>query len=239
MKATATLAVVRCGDRDVVVDQRSEAPFSLRQCGQRILLAASAAAPVGGDELEFCVDVGPGARADVGSVAATMVWPGATGASSLTTTRCIVGSGGHLDFRLEPTISVAASRHRAVTSVQLDDGATCRVIEEVVLGRRGEPAGHLELSFRVERSGRPIIHHDEVFGPDVVGALSSVSVGAARFALTAVHVGVDAGASRVVVDGDCAAAWMPVEDDAAVAMVVGRDRPTALAALGRVGPAGL
>lgn len=237
VRASATIAVARFGDRNVVVDQRSAAPLSVRQCGPRILLASSAAAPVGGDELELAIDVGPGARADVGSVAASMVWPGVGGERSTTTTTCVVGSGGHLELWMEPMISVALSRHRAVTVVRLDGDATCRVVEEAVLGRRDEVSGHLDLSLRVERRGRPLVHHDESFGPGVAGALSSVSVGAARFVLTAVLVGIDAGIPRVRVEAGRAAAWLPVETDAAVAMAIGHDRPSAMSLLAALSPA--
>jgi urease accessory protein len=226
VKASATIAVARCGVRDVVVDQRSAAPLSVRQCGRRILLASSAAAPVGGDELRLAIDVGPGARADVGSVAASMVWPGVGGVASSTTTACSVGDGGHLDLWMEPTISVAGSRHRTVTVVRLQGDATCRVVEEVALGRHGEPSGHLDLSLRVERDGRPLVHHDEAFGPDVVGAWSSVSVGAARHVASAVIVGIAAGTAKVCVEPDRAAAWLPLAPDAAMVMAVGPDRPT-------------
>lgn len=228
MKASAAISVARCGDRDVVVDQRSSAPFSVRQCGGRILLASSAAAPVGGDELELTVEVGSGAEAAVGSVAASMLWPGAGGEASSMTTECAVGNGAHLDLWLEPTISVAGSCHRTATTVRLDDDATCRVVEESVLGRRDEASGHLDLSLRLERRGRPLVHHDERFGPGVAGAWSSVSVGAARHVLSAVVVGIDAGLPQVRVEADRAAAWLPVAADAAVVMAVGHNRPSVM-----------
>ena len=231
MRASATISVARCGDRDVVIDQRSAAPFSVRQCGKRILLASSAAAPVGGDDLRLTIDVGPGARAAVGSVAASMVWPGVGGLASSMTTVCTVGRDAHLDLWLEPTISVAGSSHHSATTVSLAEGATCRMGEETVLGRRSELSGHLDLSVRVERGGRALIHHDETFGPDVAGALSSVSIGHARFALTAVIVGPEAGPSWVNVDADRAAAWLPVADDAAVVLAIGPDRLRALSLL--------
>ncbi len=236
MKASATVAVVRCGDRDVVVDQRSSAPLSVRQCGGRILLASSAAAPVGGDELRLTVDVGSGARVDVGSVAASIVWPGVGGVASSMTTECVVGSGAHLDLWLEPTISVAGSRHRTVTVVRLDGDGTCRVVEESVLGRRDEASGHLDLSLRVERGGRPLVHHDERFGPDVAGAWSSVSVGAARHVVSAVLAGVDAGPPQVRVEADRAAAWLPVAADVAVVLAIGHDRPGAMNLLAALSP---
>lgn len=234
MKAGARLAVERYRGRDVVVDQRAGAPFSIRQCGGRVLLASSAAAPVGGDELEFTVEVGSGARADIGSVAASMVWPGPDGAWSSSDVSCTVDRGARLDLWLEPTISVAGSRHRAATTVRLAADASCRVVEEVVLGRTSEPSGRLEQSLRVERDGLPVVHHDEAFGPDLAGRLSSASTGAARYVLTAVVVGIDPGDPVVRVDNHCAAAWLPVAADAAAAMAVGLDRPAALSLLAEV-----
>lgn len=237
MRASATIAVARCGDRDIVVDQRSAAPLSVRQCGRRILLASSAATPVGGDELALAIDVGPGARAGVGSVAASIVWPGVEGVASSMTTECAVGRGAHLDLWFEPTISVAGSHHRTATTVRLDGDATCRVVEEVVLGRRDEVSGRLGLSLRVERDGRPLVHHDEAFGPDVAGARSSVSVGAARHVVSAVLVGIDVGPARVCVEADRAAAWLPVAADAAMVMAVGHDRPSVMNLLTALSPA--
>lgn len=236
MRAAATVSVVRCGDRDVVVDQRAAAPFAVRQCAGRILLASSAAAPVGGDELELALDVGPGARADVGSVAASMVWPGPDGAWSSMSTLGRVQPGGHLDLRLEPTISVAGSRHRTSTTIRLRGDATCRVVEEVLLGRTGEESGRLDLALAIERDGRPLVRHEESFGPDVAGALSSVSVGRARYALTAALVGIHAGSSRVAVDAQRAAAWLPLAKDAAMLIAVGPDRPSVHAATAALAP---
>jgi urease accessory protein len=236
VKASATVTVARCGDRDIVVDQRSSAPFSVRQCGGRILLASSAAAPVGGDELALTVDVGAGARAAVGSVAASMVWPGVDGAASSMTTECAVGRNAHLDLWLEPTISVVGSRHRTATVVRLDGDATCRIVEESVLGRRNEASGHLDLSLRVERDGRPLVHHDERFGPDVSGAWSSVSVGAARHVVSAVLVGIDVGLPQVRVEADRAVAWLPVAADAAMVMAIGHDRPSVMNLLAALSP---
>lgn len=236
MKASATIAVARCIDRDIVVEQRSSAPFSVRQSGGRILLASSAAAPVGGDELELNVEVGSGAKAAIGSVAASMVWPGVAGDASSMTTECAVGTGSHLDLWLEPTISLTGSRHRTATTVRLEHDATCRVVEETVLGRRDEPSGHLDLSLRLERVGRPLVHHDERFGPDVAGSWSSVSVGAARHVLSAVLVGIEAGRPQVRVEADRAVAWLPVAEDAAVVMAVGHNRPGVMDLLSALSP---
>lgn len=194
-----------------------------------MLIAASAAAPVGGDELSLDVSVLAGARADIGTVASTIVLPGPTGASSTMVTSCIVGANAHLNWVGEPTVSVAGSDHTVTTLVELDDTATCRILEEVSLGRSGEPSGRLRLVIRVERGGVPLVHHDETFGPDVLGAGSVVSVGDARHVLSEVLVGVDAGTPRLSIDGETRAAWLPMADDVAMILAVGPDRPAVLA----------
>ena len=200
------------------------------------MIASSAAMPVGGDELDLSITVDEGAHASIGSVAATMVWPGAGGERSTMSTVATVAAGGRLDLWVEPTVSVASSWHRAATSVRLAGSATCRVVEEVVLGRTGECGGRLDLLLRVERNGRVLVHHDEAFGPDVPGAWTAVSVGRARHVLSAVLVGVDAGRSRVCVENGRAMAWLPVKDDAVVVMAVGPDRPAVLDLVGEIAP---
>ena len=224
MKASATIDVERSRDRDVVVNRRSTSPFSVRQCGDRILLASSAAAPVGGDELELNIAVGAGATAAVGSVSASMVWPSPDQAWSYSATKCTVAHGGHLELHLEPTISVAKSRHRATTTIELAHDATCSVVEELVLGRTNEPSGHIDLSVRVVRDGVPLIHHSEAFGPEVAGALSSVSTGAARFVTMALVVGDASGDSSTSVKADEAVAWLRLADDAVMVLAVSHER---------------
>lgn len=201
-----------------------------------MLLASTAAAPVGGDALAVHVEVAAGATADVGTVAATIVWPGPDGAESTLRTRCDVAAGGHLDLAPEPTIAVAGAHHRAVTRVQLAMDATCRIVDEVVLGRSGEPAGDVSTSLRVERAGRVLLHHDEWFGPGRPGTDTSVGVGAARHSLSALLVGVDAGRARSAVEPGRAASWLPLARDAVVVLAVGSDRPAVLGLLASVAP---
>ncbi len=239
MRASARIEVARRGGRDVLVDARSEPPLSVRRTPERILLVGSAAGPVGGDVLDLDVLVGAGARAAIGTAAATLVWPGrpchdGIGARpSRTTTRISVGPDGHLDWRPEPTVSVAGSRHVARAIVDLAAGAAATIVEEVSLGRSGEPSGHIDVELRVARDGRPLVHHTEHLGPDVPGWGGAVHVGAARHLLTAVVVGSPAGAPHVRIgpaDGlppDTAVATLPVAPDVTVTLAVAPDRPTA------------
>jgi urease accessory protein len=236
MRGAAHVRIAGDGARALPIDIRSEPPFAIRRSGNRILLVSSAAAPVGGDDLALEIDVEPGAHADLGTVAATMVWPSPTPALSVMTTTIRVGAAARLLWRPHPMVSVAGSEHLANTTVHLATDATATVVEEITLGRHGEPSGHLELRLRVERDGRPLVHHAERFGPTVPGHGSVVSIGTARHVVQAVLVGVDAGAPRSVVEPDRAAAWLPVADDAVVVLAATPDRPSAIALLAEIAP---
>lgn len=237
MRGGAALVVGDDRGRPVLRRVRAEPPVTVRRCDDTILLVASAAAPVGGDEIELAVDVEAGATARIGSAAASVVWPGATGGRSTTTTRCRVGVGGHLSWCPEPTVSVRGSDHVTSTTVELAGDASCLVVEEVALGRQGEPSGALELRLRVERDGHPLVHHAERFGPDVAGAGSVVGVASARHVWSSVLVGPPAGEPAVRVEPDRAVARLPVAADVVVVLAVGPDRPAVLDLVAAVGGA--
>jgi urease accessory protein len=220
----------------VLSSVRSEPPFAIRRCGDRVVVTGSAASPVGGDRLSLDVVVGAGARLELGTAAATMVWPGAVPAPSTMSTSCVVGDGAHLDWRPQPTVSVAGSDHVITTDVEMAPTATCRLIDELSLGRHGQPSGALEWRLRVQRGGRALVHHVERFGPDVAGFGSVVGAGSARHVCSAVLVGIGAGRARTRLDGAAAGGWFPVGPDAAVVMAVGPDRPTVLALLRELAP---
>lgn len=246
MRASARVVVerrVRHGrPTDVLVDVRSEPPLALRATPGRVLVAASAAGPVGGDHLTLEVDVGQDARLVLGTVAATVVWPGRDGAVSTSSTSARVARGGRLELRPEPTIVVRGARHRVTSDVELDDTAELVMVDDVVLGRTGEPPGHVEFALRVNRGGLPLVHHEEHLGPGAPGWGTTTALGSARHLLTAVVVGVEVSApSTIVVEGPCstAAAWLPVASDAALLLSVGADALAARAVAERVVPCGL
>lgn len=235
MKASARLVVDVARGRTVLGDVRSEPPFAIRRCGDRFLIVGSAAAPVSGDRLTVDVDVRPGAVADLGSVAATMVWPGTGDEPSIATTTIRVGDGAHLRWWPEPTISVVGSQHRIRTRIELSGSATCEVVEEYVLGRWQEPSGDLTTELRVERDGRALVHHGERFGPGLPGAGSLARSGAARHVLTAVITGAAPGTTAVAADrpgdgGGVVGARLPVGNDATAVLILaaGPDRGSVL-----------
>jgi urease accessory protein len=251
VRSSARIEVARRDGRDVLVDVRSEPPVAIRSTPGRVLLVSSAAAPLPGDELHLDVVVGPGAHLEVGTAAATIVWPpppecqrppecdraprGRRSHSEQTVT-ARVGAGGGLVWRPEPTISVAGSAHRIRFDVALDASASAVVVDELVLGRSGEPAGDVELACRVVRDDAVVVHHAERLGPSTPGWGSAALVGGARHVVAVVVVGHPSPASAVVVEADVAAAWLPAAADAGILLAVGPDRPATLDLARRVAP---
>jgi urease accessory protein len=236
VKAAARIEFARRDGRDVVVDMRSEPPIAIRRSDDRVLMVGSAAGPVGGDDIDIEVVVGSGARGAVGSVAAASVWPGPNGERSTTHVDIGVGSAGRVCWWPEPTVSIAASDHRSSLHVDLAVDAWCTIVEEVSLGRSGQPSGALELELRVERCGRPLVHHTERFGPHEPGVGSAVGVGRARHVISGVVVGPATGDPATIVEPAGQAAWLPVAADAGVILVVAADRPAALRLMAAIRP---
>jgi urease accessory protein len=233
MRATAT-ATVAGGDGAVwLSDVRSQPPVTLRCSGGRVLVVGSAAGPVGGDELHLHLRVEAGAHVSIGTVAATMIWPGPFGQPSTTCLTIDVGADAHVDWHPCPTVSVAGSNHRMSTRVRLDPGATCRVVEELALGRGDEASGALDATVRVERAGTPLVHHRERFGPGVPGWGSTTAVASSRFVHQEFAVGRPAGAAQATVDEAGAVAALPMAADVMAILATGRDRPAVQALLAR------
>jgi urease accessory protein len=214
--------------------------MAIRRAGDRVLVVGSAAAPGGGDELTLDVVVGPASRLSLGTVAATMAWPGPHDSWSTQAVTATVGAGGHLCWTPEPMVAVAGCRHRSSMTVRLAADATAWIVEEVSLGRTGEDPGCIELEWRVERAGSVLLHHAERLGPNGPGWGSAVSSGRHRHLVAAVSVGVTApgGAPTTVVGADAAAARLQIADDTWMALAVGVDRPAARGALDAVADPG-
>lgn len=224
------------GERATIVDLRIEPPVHARLAGGRVLFGASAAGPVGGDDIEIDVAIEPGVAADVGTVGATMVLPSRCGAASRTATAIRVGAGAHLRWRPEPTISVAGSQHTASLVVDLDDAATCHVVEEVALGRSGEASGSFASVLRVERAGWPLVHHAECFGPEQAGAGSVAAGPSAGHLITVVGVGPAPPLEPIVlIENSRWGGRMPIAADVELVTVVAPDRPEALAVCRQLG----
>lgn len=165
---------------------RSDGPLAVREAGGAVYLVGAAAGPLGGDDLELDLEVGPGARLAVRSAATTLTLPG--NGESRFTVRARVGTGGHLDYAPEPTVAAAGCDHRAIAEVTLADGATLRWRDELILGRYGEPPGRHTSRIDAILAGLPLLRHElRLDDPGVYGG--EAVLGGARAAGTVLLAG--------------------------------------------------
>lgn len=139
---------------------RSDGPLALRESGGAVYLVGAGAGPLGDDDLELSIDVGPGARLEIRSAAASLVLPGRRGGPSRLAVRADVGAGARLVFAPEPAIAAAGCDHRALAEVTLGADAELLWREEIVLGRHGERPGRYVSRFDVTVGPSPLLRHE-------------------------------------------------------------------------------
>jgi urease accessory protein len=173
---------------------RSDGPVALRDTGDGIYLVGAAAGPLGGDDVDLEIDVGPGSRLLLRSAACALLLPGPHGGASRQRIHARVG-----DFCLQPAIAAAGCDHQASADVDLAPSATLRWREAIVLGRHGEPAGHCASRLDVTLAGAALYRGELVVGRpwadtssavlDGAGAAGSVLLAGAARARSAAHAG--------------------------------------------------
>lgn len=112
-----------------------------------------------GDRLEFAMALGEGVAFTCSTQTAERAYLAREGAARVTVT-ARVGAGGRLAWLPQETILYEDCHLDRVTEVDLAPGATCLLVESVVLGRRamGEDPARARLSDRrmVRMGGRPL-----------------------------------------------------------------------------------
>ena len=245
MKAAARIvaeADARGGTRLAVL--RGESPLLLRRTGRRdpggavtVHLVGGAAGPLRGDELRLEVEVGPGARLEVRSVAASLALPGRPGAPpSKLELHATVAAGASLRWLPEPLIAAAGCHHLAVTDVQVAAGATLVWRDDLVCGRHGEAAGDVRTDVTIGYAGATLYRHALAVGPGapgwsgaaVLGAAGPVPLGGGRAIGAVIFVGPTLPPAALL-GGD--AAVMPLAGPGMLATAVGADIRQVRAAL--------
>ncbi|MGQ0521035.1 MAG: urease accessory protein UreD [Actinomycetota bacterium] len=224
---------------------RSDPPLTLRDAAGAVYLAASAAGPVGGDEVELDVHVGPGAVLEVRTVAATLALPGPVPAPSRSDCRVTVGDGAELRWRPEPVVAVRGCDHRAVARIDLAPTAGLVWREELVLGRHGEPGGSVLQRLEIDRGGVALLRTEHALGPCWPGSNGPAGAGGLRAVGTLVVVGASAAAAASAacgldpegaVEGGGRAAWVEPAPGAVVLWAVAPSTRSLRAVLDRVAP---
>ena len=240
MKASARIVAEADGPRGTrLAVLRGESPLLLRRTGPRapgepvtVHLVGGAAGPLRGDDLRLEVEVGPGARLDIRSVAASLALPGRTGAPpSRLEIQATVAAGGSLRWLPEPLIAATGCHHLATTTVQVADGGRLLWRDDLVCGRHGETAGDLRADVTVRYGGATLYRHTLAVGPGAPGWSQAAVLGSAsggRAIGTVVFAGPDLPAARLL-GGD--AALMPLAGPGMLATAVGADIRQVRAAL--------
>jgi urease accessory protein len=178
VRARAALRAEADRGRTRLTVLRSQAPLVLRPAAGAVYLAAGGGGPIGGDDLELTVEVGPGAELTLRTVAATVALPGAlvslpgarprsgsavtTRSESRLVQRFSVAEGGRLTVLPEPTVIADRARHRVRIEVDVAPGGALLLRDEVVLGRYGEAGGSYRGLLRVDVGGAPLLRHELV-----------------------------------------------------------------------------
>jgi urease accessory protein len=135
--------------------------------GPALWLVSSAASVLEGDVLRVEVDLGPGARLAVRSVAAQLVHPCPGGGWGAIEVVARLGAGAHLDWAPEPVVVAGGGRYRGRADVALGPGAGVSWTDELVLGRSGDDPATVEVdtALRIDREGRPVLRDGLASGP--------------------------------------------------------------------------
>lgn len=200
---------------------RSEPPLLFRPCGDELQLVGGAAGPLGGDRLRCELELGADSVVHVRTVAASVVLAGAE-PSSAEIVAC-VGPNAELDWRAQPLVSTARSRHRQAVRIDLAAGAKLRWREDIVWGRSEEPGGLLSTGLRIERAGHAVLHQDLEMGDERAAWAGPGGLAGARSIATEVLIGLDVDPeTQPVVDDDGAAIACELAPDAWLLQSVGR-----------------
>ncbi|RIV41470.1 urease accessory protein UreD [Micromonospora radicis] len=185
MRATARL-VARADrhGRTTLAELRGESPLLLRQVpagdgGVTVYVVGGAAGPLAGDDLRLDVEVGPGARVRMHTVAASIALPGRPGAVSRMLVRATVAERAALHWLPEQLVAAAGCAHVADAEVDVAEDGVLHWRDELICGRHGEQPGRAEVNTGVDLAGRPLLRQSLAVGPDAPGWAGPAVLGGA------------------------------------------------------------
>ena len=166
---------------------RGEPPLLLRRTGPHlgggvtVHLVGGAAGPLRGDDLRLEIEVGPYARLELRSVAASLALPGrADEPPSRLEIHAVVAEGASLRWLPEPLIAAAGCHHVVVTDVCVASGGSLLWRDDLVCGRHGEPSGAVRTDTTMRYDGQTLYRHQLAVGPGAPGWSGAAVLGNGR-----------------------------------------------------------
>lgn len=223
MKSSASIVAENRDGQTILADMRSEPPVSLRPTRRGVALVGSAAGPVGGDEISMTVEVGTDASLYLEAIAATMVFPSPTKASSLQDLRISVDEGGHLEWQGQPILPILGSVHVQRVTIELAATATLEFVDSVALGRSGQEPGLLDAEIRVVRGGQAVLHQRQIYDSTDPGWGTTASLGGFRHVRQHLVIGPAARVPEVVTSKSRMFMRTAVQPDVELTVIVSHD----------------
>lgn len=146
----------------------------------RIHLVAAAGGPLGGDDYELDIAVGPGARLQVCTAAASVVLAAGPDQPSRLRVRAEVAEGGELLLTPGPVLLTRRGLHECENRFSVADGGRLLSKELLVLGRTGETGGRGRFRTCVDVDGHPAIRQTVTLDPDDAGSRGPAVLAGAR-----------------------------------------------------------
>lgn len=174
VRATARIAATGRGGTTTLTALDGDGPFELRRLRSRgsearVTIVGAMSAPLGGDRLRIEATADHGAALHLSSATATLALKGPTTEPATYDVDLTAGAGAQLHWLPKPLISAAGSDLRQTLTVDLAPTARLVLREEQVLGRAGEPPGHLTTHLTVRRGERTLLNQQAEYGPGAAG----------------------------------------------------------------------
>ncbi|MBE0452996.1 MAG: urease accessory protein UreD [Roseovarius sp.] len=169
--------------------------------GPEVVFLNTSGGLAGGDTLAYRLDLAAGCRATATTQTAERAYR-STGGAARVAVRHVVGAGAHLDWLPQETILFDQSDLSRETVIELAPGASCLMLEAVILGRAamGETVTQVCLRDmrRITRDARPVLVEPLHLGTAALTAGPGILNGARAFAtLALVAQGAEDAVARV------------------------------------------
>ncbi|MFI2187383.1 urease accessory protein UreD [Streptomyces sioyaensis] len=172
--ATARIATAARGGTTTLPVLDGDGPFELRRLRSRgtearVCIIGAMTAPLGGDRLRIEATARQDTALHITSAAATLALRGPTPYHATYDVQLTVEEQAQLHWLPKPLICAAGCNLRQTWTVDLALTAQLVLREEQILGRTGEPPGHVASRLTVRRGGRTLLDQQAEYGPGAPG----------------------------------------------------------------------